>query len=113
MNYHFTTTLAHIEINGGKIAELYGSEAMKIKSDNPFKGNIDPDKLEDFIHKSKPENIPFIRMEASTNLIGGQPFSLQNMKVIRKIADKYGLLLVLDASLMVKCIFYYQRERNI
>lgn len=113
MNYHFTTTLAHIEINGGKIAELYGSEAMKIKSDNPFKGNIDPDKLEDFIHKSKPENIPFIRMEASTNLIGGQPFSLQNMKVIRKIADKYGLLLVLDASLIGEnAYFITKREKE-
>ena len=98
MNYHFTTTLAHIQINGGKIAELFRSEAMKIKSTDPFKGNIDPEKLEKFILESGPENIPFIRMEASTNLIGGQPFSLKNMKEIRKIADKYGLMLVLDRA---------------
>lgn len=113
MNYHFTTTLAHIEINGGKIAELYRPEAMKIKSDDPFKGNIDPDRLENFINKSGPENIPFIRMEASTNLIGGQPFSMQNMKVIRKIADKHGLMLILDASLIGEnAYFIVNREKE-
>ncbi len=41
MNYHFTTTLAHIQLNGGKVVELYTPEAMKIKSNHPFKGNID------------------------------------------------------------------------
>ena len=46
------------------------------------------------------ENIPFIRMEASTNLIGGQPFSLANMMDVRRVADKYNIMLVLDASLL-------------
>ncbi|MBQ5786058.1 MAG: tryptophanase, partial [Alistipes sp.] len=41
-----------------------------------------------------------IRMEASTNLIGGQPFSLANMMDVRRIADKYNIMLVLDASLL-------------
>jgi tryptophanase len=113
MNYHFTTTLAHIQINGGKIAELYRPEAMIIKSDDPFKGNIDPERLEKFILESGPENIPFIRMEASTNLIGGQPFSLKNMKEIRKIADKYGLILILDASLIGEnAYFIINREKE-
>ena len=46
------------------------------------------------------ENIPFIRMEASTNLIGGQPFSISNLMDVRRVADKYGIMLVLDASLL-------------
>jgi len=100
MNYHFTTTKAHIQINGGEIAELINSEAMVIKSSNPFKGNIDLAKLDDFIKDKGKENIAFIRMEASTNLIGGQPFSLENLHGVRKIADKYGLLIILDASLV-------------
>ena len=41
MNYHFTTTKAHMEINGGKVLEIYTDEALKIKSNHPFKGNID------------------------------------------------------------------------
>ncbi len=100
MNYHFTTTLAHIQLNGGKVLELVSGEAMKIKSVNPFKGNIDIRLLEEVIVKTKPENIPFIRMEASTNLLGGQPFSMENLKQVRRLADKYGIMMVLDASLI-------------
>jgi tyrosine phenol-lyase len=48
-NYHFTTTMAHIELNGGKVLEIYRDEAIKIKSSHPFKGNIDIDKLNEVI----------------------------------------------------------------
>jgi len=110
MNYHFTTTRAHIELNGGKIFELFGSEAMKIKSSHPFKGNLDPVQLEKIIIESGPQNIPFIRMEASTNLIGGQPFSLANMKEVRKIADKYNLIIVMDASLIGENAYFIKKR---
>ncbi|MDR0467269.1 MAG: tryptophanase [Campylobacteraceae bacterium] len=100
MNYHFTTSMAHITQHGGKIEELLYDEAYVINSKHPFKGNMNIEKLEDSIKKHGAENIPFIRMEASTNLIGGQPFSIKNLRDVRKIADKYGILLVLDASLL-------------
>lgn len=100
MNYHFTTALAHITENGGKIAELLHDEALVLHSENPFKGNIDIDKLIKCIEENGVENIPFIRMEASTNLIGGQPFSISNLMDVRRVADKYGIMLVLDASLL-------------
>ena len=110
-NYHFTTTLAHIMENGGRVLEIYTDEALKIKSANPFKGNIDIDKLEKVIAKHGVPNIPFIRMEASTNLIGGQPFSIANMRAVRAIAQKHGIPLVLDASLIGEnAWFVKQRE---
>ena len=100
MNYHFTTTLAHINECGGRVVELLYDHALELKSDHPFKGNMDIEKLEKCIQEVGVENIPFIRMEASTNLIGGQPFSLANMMDVRRIADKYNIMLVLDASLL-------------
>ena len=100
MNYHFTTVLAHVTENGGKIEELLHDHAFELKSDHPFKGNMDIEKLEKCIQENGVENIPFIRMEASTNLIGGQPFSMANLMDVRRIADKYGIMLVLDASLI-------------
>ena len=112
MNYHFTTTLAHIQLNGGKVVELFTQEAMKIKSTHPFKGNIDIVRLEELINKTGPENIPFIRMEASTNLIGGQPFSMDNFKNVRRIADKYKLIIVLDASLIGENAFFIQKREQ-
>lgn len=113
MNYHFTTALAHITENGGKVAELLHDEALELKSENPFKGNIDIDKLVKCIEENGVENIPFIRMEASTNLIGGQPFSIANLMDVRRVADKYGLMLVLDASLLGENAYLVkQREKE-
>jgi tryptophanase len=100
MNYHFTTTLAHITQYGGGIEELLYDEAYVINSSHPFKGNMNLEKLEDCIKRHGAANIPFIRMEASTNLIGGQPFSVENLRAVRAIADKYNIKLVLDASLL-------------
>lgn len=100
MNYHFTTAMAHITDKGGAIAELLYDEAYVINSDHPFKGNMNIEKLEEIINYHGPKNIPFIRMEASTNLIGGQPFSVQNLRDVRAIADKYKIRLVLDCSLL-------------
>jgi tryptophanase len=110
MNYHFTTTLAHIQLNGGKVVELYTPEAMKIKSTHPFKGNIDIERLEKLIVETGAENVPFIRMEASTNLIGGQPFSMANMKDVRHIADKYKIMIVLDASLIGENAYFVNKR---
>lgn len=100
MNYHFTTAMAHITQYGGRIEELLYDEAYVINSKHPFKGNMNLEKLEECIKKHTPSNIPYIRMEASTNLIGGQPFSVENLREVRAIADKYKIKLVLDASLL-------------
>ena len=113
MNYHFTTVLAHVTENGGRIEELLHDRAFELKSDYPFKGNMDIEKLEKCIQENGVENIPFIRMEASTNLIGGQPFSMANLMDVRRIADKYGIMLVLDASLIGENAYLIkQREDN-
>lgn len=111
MNYHFTTTLAHITQYGGKIVELLYDHAYDLEFEHPFKGNMNLEKLEEIIKIHEAKNIPFIRMEASTNLIGGQPFSVQNLRDVRAIADKYGIRLVLDASLLGENAFLVmQRE---
>lgn len=112
MNYHFTTTKAHMELNGGEVLEIFTDEALKIKSSIPFKGNIDINKLNAVIAKYGVERIPFIRLEASTNLIGGQPFSMQNMKDVRKIADQHGIMIVLDASLIGENAYFIKKREE-
>ena len=100
MNYHFTTSKAHITLNGGRVEEVFTDEALNLYSDAPFKGNMDIDKLKALIEKEGAEKIAYVRMEAGTNLIGGQPFSLANLKEVRQVCDANDLLLVLDASLL-------------
>ncbi len=111
MNYHFTTTKAHIDINGGQILEIYTDEALKLQSDCPFKGNLDLKKFEQVIAKYGAAKIPYVRMEASTNLIGGQPFSMQNLREVSAMAKKHGIMVLLDVSLVGEnAWFIKQRE---
>ncbi len=112
MNYHFTTTLAHIMENGGSVVEILYPDALQIKSTNPFKGNMDPARLEALIAEHGAKNIPFVRMEASTNLIGGQPFSIANLREVRKIAQKHGIMLLLDASLIGENAYFVKKRED-
>ena len=106
MNYHFTTTKTHITLCGGKVEEIFTDEAIKITSDCPFKGNIDLVKLEKLINEVGVEHIPFVRIELGTNLIGGQPVSLENVEQTSKICKKYGIRLMIDASLMTDNLYF-------
>ncbi len=113
MNYHFTTTKAHFELAGGTILEIYTDEALKTRSKNPFKGNLDIQKFKDTIKKYGARKIPFARMEATTNLLGGQPFSLENLKEVKKIASDNNIPIVLDGSLLSEnAYFIKQREKG-
>lgn len=111
MNYHFTTTKAHISLNGGRVEEIFLEEALNLTSDVSFKGNVDIDKLKTLIAENGAEKIAFVRMEAGTNLIGGQPFSVANMREVRAVCDEHNILLVLDASLLADNL-YFIKERE-
>jgi len=111
MNYHFTTTRAHFELCGGTVLELFADEALNTQSVAPFKGNMDLDRLRAAIEKHGAQNIPFVRMEATTNLLGGQPFSLGNLKEVKALVEPFGIPLVIDGSLISEnAHFIRQRE---
>ena len=102
MNFHFTTTKAHIVRNGGVVIELLIDEGLKTTSEFPFKGNLDVNKLKQVVSEHGADSIPFVRLEAGTNLIGGQPFSLRNAREVAAVCRAHGILTVLDASLLQK-----------
>ena len=112
MNYHFTTTKAHIGVMGGSVRELYYPEALIPQGDNPFKGNMPPEMLTRTIEEVGVENIPFVRMEAGTNLIGGQPISLKNLKEVYKICKNHNIPLVLDASLLADNLYFIKKRET-
>ncbi|MDQ5986560.1 MAG: Tyrosine phenol-lyase [Syntrophus sp. SKADARSKE-3] len=110
-NYHFPSTRVHVELVGSKILDLVADHALIPAGNDPFKGNIDIGKLKAAIVQYGPENVAFVRMEATTNLIGGQPFSMQNLRDVRAITKENGLLLILDGSLIGEnAYFIKQRE---
>ena len=113
MNYHFTTTKSHILAMGGIVDELIIDEGLKIQSDYPFKGNVDLKKLDDYFKKYSKEEIAFLRIEAGTNLIGGQPISFENAKAVTERCKKAGVMTVLDASLLQDNLYFIKvREKG-
>ncbi|MDP4176722.1 MAG: tryptophanase [Bacillota bacterium] len=106
MNYHFTTTKAHIVINGGRVIELVSDDSLIPNSTDPFKGNFDLNKLRNSIKEIGAEHIPFVRVEAGTNLIGGQPISLENIEAVKNICREHGIMMLLDASLLQDNLYF-------
>jgi tryptophanase len=106
MNYHFTTTRAHITRMGGIVEEVVIDEGLKVQSSNLFKGDIDIGKLKNAIKRHGKDNICFVRVEAGTNLIGGQPVSMGNLREVSKICRDEGIRLVYDASLLSDNLYF-------
>jgi tryptophanase len=106
MNYHFTTTKAHFELAGGTVLELYTPEALNTQSSVPFRGDLDLQRLKDAIQKYGADRVSFIRMEATTNLIGGQPFSMDNLRAVKEVAVAHGIPLVFDGSLISENAYF-------
>ncbi len=114
MNYHFTTAKAHVTRLGGHVEELVKKEGLEPVSNLPFKGDIDIEAVEACIQKETPENVAFLRIEAGTNLIGGQPISYKSMKEATDLAKKYGITTVLDASLLQDNLYFNKtREESL
>ncbi|OCS82341.1 tryptophanase [Caryophanon tenue] len=112
MNYHFTTSKAHITVNGGTVEEVFKDEALNLTSEDLFKGNVDIDKLVAIIEEKGADNIAFVRVESGTNLIGGQPHSVENMKAVRKVCDQYNLKLVYDISLLADNLYFIKTRED-
>lgn len=113
MNYHFTTSKAHVYLNGGTVEEIIIDEGLNINSEYPFKGNMDVEKLKALITKHGAEKIAFVRLEAGTNLIGGQPFSLQNMKEVHTVCKDFNIMLILDASLLADNLHFIKTREEV
>lgn len=106
MNFHFTTTKAHITRMGGSVEELVDKKALLPQSNDPFKGDFNLQNLRTRIDEIGAENVAFVRVEAGTNLIGGQPVSLENMLAVTDICHDKGVKSVLDASLLQDNVYF-------
>lgn len=112
MNYHFTTSKAHITAKGADVVELITDEGLQVTSDELFKGNFDVDALRRLVLERGTDAISYVRIEAGTNLIGGQPISLENFRATRDACRELGLLLVLDASLLADNLYFIKTREE-
>lgn len=110
-NMYFTTTKLHQELAGGTFVDVIIDEAHDPENDHPFKANIDLEKLEDLIKEKGADRIPYVSIATSVNMAGGQPISMENLKNVRELTNRYGIPIIHDMTRVAEnAYFIKQRE---
>jgi tryptophanase len=110
-NTHFDTTRANVEFTGAEAVDLVIEEGRHPSVIHPFKGNVDLAALDAFIRERGAVNVPLVMVTVTNNSGGGQPVSMENLRGVREICDRYGLPLFLDACRFAEnAWFIKQRE---
>lgn len=97
-NAHFDTTKGHIEFRKASAVDCTVAIARDITAIDPFKGNADLELLEKVLKETPHEKLGCIVMTVTNNTAGGQPVSMANMRGVRELADRYGVLLIIDSA---------------
>lgn len=118
-NGHFDTTEGNIKQMGSIPRNLYNKQLLwevpeggKYEK-NPFKGNMDTERLEELIQKVGPENVPLVYTTITNNTVCGQPVSMANIRESSRIAHKYDIPFMLDAARWAEnCYFIKVNEEG-
>jgi tryptophanase len=110
-NAHFDTTKGHIEFRKAHAVDCTVTSAYDTESPDPFKGNLDLELLEDVLRNNPIEKIPVIIVTLTCNTTGGQPVSMENLKGVYRLAQKYNTRVFFDSARFAENA-YFIKERE-
>lgn len=111
-NMHFDTTRGHVGLLGAKAVDNVVAIARDTKTYADFKGNMDLEGLEKKIEQYGKENVGLIIMTITNNSAGGQPVSMENLRETKKIADKYGITMIIDAARYAENAYFIKSRED-
>jgi tyrosine phenol-lyase len=95
-NSHFDTTRANIEVEDAEARDLVIAEGKVPSLVHPFKGNVDLEALDRLLTEHG-DRVPLVMVTVTNNSGGGQPVSLENLRGVRALCDKFHKPFFLDA----------------
>ena len=111
-NTHFDTTRANIEFTGAEAHDLLNEIGKHPEIRGDFKGNMDVEKLEDFINQKGKKNIPLVMITVTNNSGGGQPVSMQNIRETKEVCKKFGIPFFLDACRFAENAYFIKKREK-
>ena len=110
-NSHFDTTKGHIESRHAFAVDWTIDEARDTALEHPFKGSVDISKLEAVLEKDA-ARVPFIIVTVTNNTAGGQPVSMENLRQVRRLADRYGKRVVCDSARFAENAYFIKTREE-
>src|SRR5664279_1365457 len=110
-NNHFDTTRANVEVEGAEARDLVIAEGRVPSLLHPFKGNIDLAALEQALEKDG-DRIPVVMVTVTNNSGGGQPVSLENLRGVRGLCDRFKKPFFLDACRFAENAYFIKLREN-
>lgn len=111
-NSHFDTTKGHIEYRRAHAIDCTIDEAKDTQLEIPFKGNLDPVKLEEVLKTYPKERIPAVVLTVTNNTAGGQPVSMANIREVSALCRKYGVLLQIDSARFAENAYFIKKREE-
>jgi tryptophanase len=108
-NLLFPTTRHHVVINRMTPVEMPVEHIFNKDSEDLFRGNLDIEKLQQYLASEGPESVGYIYIEAENNGAGGYPVSMAHIEEVHAIAKQHGIPMVVDATRLVENAFLIQR----
>ncbi len=109
-NMLFDTTHAHVENKQALPVNLIHTEGLQPEVELPFKGNVDIERMEAYIQEHGQHQVGLILVTVTCNNNAGQPVSMENLRQVRAVADKYGLPFYLDAARFAENAYFIQQR---
>ncbi len=110
-NSHFDTTKGHIESRKAFAVDCTIDEAKDTQLEHPFKGNVDINKLEKVL-KEQGDKVPFVIVTITNNTAGGQPVSMQNLREVNVLCEKYKKPLIFDSARFAENAYFIKTREE-
>jgi tryptophanase len=110
-NNHFDTTRANVEVEKAEARDLVIPEGRVPSEPHPFKGNVDLGALERDL-ETDGDRIPLVMVTVTNNTGGGQPVSLENLRGVRRLCDRFHKPFFLDACRFAENAYFIKKREK-